>query len=230
MPKTATATNGNRLTATDELPSQGISVTIKAPALAILKVLIQGTSPYCQHRFGQKAMLQMKAKQEAGSTSAKGKKREPKNFDSLYEESKHKTKDDWCGIPAGAFRSAMISACRLVGFKMTHAKLAVFVEADGVDVVDHTPLVRISKGEPSKIESPMKNDNGGVDIRVRAIWDAGWQAIVRVKFDTDIFTAEDVMNLLARVGEQVGIGEGRHDSKECSGCGWGTFEIKGLVE
>lgn len=225
--KTA-ASNGNRLTEADG--QRGIALTIRPPNIGIIRVLIEGVTPYCQHRFGQKAMLQMRAKQEAGSTAKKGGKRDPKNFDELYEESKHKTRDGWCGIPCGSFRSAMISACRLVDYKMTLAKLAVFVEADGLDVVDETPLVRITKGEPRKIESPMKNDNGGVDIRVRAIWSPGWQAVVRIKFDQDRFHAEDVVNLLARVGEQVGIGEGRHDSRQCTGCGWGCFAVKGILE
>jgi hypothetical protein len=34
---------------------------------------------------------------------------------------------------------------------------------------------------------PGRNDNGGVDIRVRAIWH-DWTAILRVKFDLDQFS------------------------------------------
>jgi hypothetical protein len=33
------------------------------------------------------------------------------------------------------------------------------------------------------------------------------------------------MNLLARVGMQVGIGEGRPDSRESAGIGFGLFRI-----
>jgi len=33
--------------------------------------------------------------------------------------------------------------------------------------------------------------------------------------------------LLARVGMQVGIGEGRPDSKNSAGMGWGLFEVVG---
>jgi len=33
------------------------------------------------------------------------------------------------------------------------------------------------------------------------------------------------MNLLHRAGLQVGIMEGRPDSKDSCGCGWGTFKI-----
>jgi hypothetical protein len=41
----------------------------------------------------------------------------------------------------------------------------------------------------------------------------------------DQFTPEDVANLMARVGMQVGIGEGRPDSKNSAGMGWGLFKI-----
>jgi len=38
---------------------------------------------------------------------------------------------------------------------------------------------------------------------------------------------DDVSNLLARVGIQCGIGEGRHNSRDSTGIGFGTFKIKG---
>lgn len=213
-----------------DVEPRGVALTIKPPEMAVLKVLIEGTSPYCQSRFSAKAMQMMKAKQEAGSTAKKGTTRAPKDFQQCYEDAKHKSTEGWVGIPAGAFRTAMISACRTIGFKMTLAKLAIFVVQDGIDAVDRTPLVRISKGEPQYLETAMRNQTGVADIRARPVWDIGWQAVVTLRFDTNIFTAEDAINLLARVGLQVGIGEGRPDSRESSGCGWGLFEIKGIVE
>jgi len=41
-----------------------------------------------------------------------------------------------------------------------------------------------------------------------------------------MLTEEDVVNLIARVGMQVGIGEGRPDSKASAGLGFGLFEIE----
>lgn len=38
--------------------------------------------------------------------------------------------------------------------------------------------------------------------------------------------AVDVANLMNRVGAQVGIGEGRPDSKNSAGMGWGLFSIE----
>jgi hypothetical protein len=215
--------NGSRLE--DVLPPLKKEITITAPNMQTVIFHIRGTSPYCQQRFGEKQKNQMKAKQEAGSTAKKGGKKSPKDFKALFEEAKHISTQGWCGIPAPAFRSAMISACRICGFMMTRARLAVFVQADGFDKVDAMPLVQITKGEPTYHEQMLKNDSGVADIRVRPLWHPGWEATVKVIFDADIFTASDVANLMARVGMQVGIGEGRHDSRQCGGIGWGQFEI-----
>lgn len=186
---------------------------------------IVGVAPYVQHKFSAKAKNKIKETQEAGATARGKKQREAKDFERVYQEAIHYSADGWIGIPASAFRNAMISACRTIGYKMTHAKLAVFVDADGFDRDDGTPLVRIH-GEPECNISPARNDNGSIDLRARPMWREGWIAKVRLSFDADMFTVEDVANLLQRAGLQVGIGEGRPDSKNSPGCGWGTFDIR----
>ena len=87
------------------------------------------------------------------------------------------------------------------------------------------PLVKITKGEPEYIEHYARNETGVIDLRARALFKAGWEAEVKIRFDADQFTSKDVANLLARVGLQVGVGEGRPDSKKSCGMGWGLFEI-----
>jgi hypothetical protein len=166
----------------------------------------------------------MRATQEAGQQAKSKKKRDAKNFEALYEGAKYKSAEGWCGFHAAALRLAMIGACRLVGYKMTLAKLAVSVIADGFDPEDGTPLVRIY-GEPKMDVRPARNDNGSVDLRARPMW-MKWSAKVRLRFDEDQFSVEDVANLLTRVGLQCGIGEGRPNSKMSGGIGWGTFEVK----
>jgi hypothetical protein len=206
-------------------PTVTKALEIKAPHFEIMELRIEGTAPLVQHKFSAKARNQIIATQQAGS-QAKGKRvREPKDFDAVYQGAMHIAKDGWCGIPAGAFRNAMISACRTVGYKMTHAKLAAFVLADGYEEDDGTPLIRIY-GEPKRHTTYARNDNGSVDIRVRPMWDE-WHALVRIRYDADMFSAGDVANLMMRVGMQVGIGEGRPDSKNSAGMGWGTFSIAG---
>jgi hypothetical protein len=203
-------------------------ITIKAPNLQVAEFTLIGKSPYVQNTFSNKAREQIKETQTKGSTGKKDRKKEGKDFNQCYEDSKHISDDGWYGQPASGYRAALISACKLCGFAMTRAKLSLFIIPDGFDKNDGQPLVRIVKGEPHYSEHHVRLETGVCDIRARAMWDAGWEAVLRVRFDADQFTLQDVSNLLLRAGLQVGIGEGRHDSKKSfTGMGWGEFEIKG---
>lgn len=200
------------------------AIHIAPPNIKTGEVWIKGTAPLVIHKFSEKAKNMIRDKQAAGSVANTKKKREAKNFDEVFEGARHKSFEGWDGIPAPAFRNACISACRLVGFKMTMAKLSIFIEADGFDATEGTPLVKIYGGEPRKLESMVRLATGVCDISVRPQW-LEWGARLRIRYDADQFTASDVVNLIARVGMQVGICEGRPDSTNSAGMGWGTFEI-----
>jgi len=204
-------------------------VAVSAPKMLTAIIPIVGTTHYCQNAFSQKQMDAMKKKQEQGSQSEKNKKKEPKDFEACYEGAKHRSEEGWLGIPATAFRSALVSACRLVGFKMTHAKLGLYVCADGYDKHDLTPLIRITEGEPERRDHAVRNESGVADIRPRPFWAPGWKAVVRLEFDGDMFSTLDISHLMMRVGRQVGIGEGRPDSRNSCGMGWGLFRVDGDV-
>lgn len=209
------------MTKIPEIPAT--QVVIKPPRFERAAITIHGTSPFLQHKFSQKARIKIEETQREGSRSRKGKQKEARNFEDDYEQAKHISSEGWCGIPAPAFRNAMISACRLAGFAMTRAKLSIFVEADGLDVDDGTPLVRIS-GEPECHQSYARNESGVVDLRWRPMW-REWSAVLKLRWDADQFSATDIVNLLARAGQQVGIGEGRPDSPNSNGLGLGLFEV-----
>lgn len=220
---TSRIANTNGYTEThSEIKKQVVQIT--APNMQTSMFKIVGTAPLVIHRFSLKSKLQMKATMEAGSQSKKGKKREAANFDELYNEARYRSKAGWDGFNAAAIRAGTISACRLVGFKMTLAKLCLFVIADGVDAKEpEFQLVRIY-GEPRKLESIARVETGAAYVCCRPIYDE-WYSNVQIRFDGDQFSLQDVTNLLSRVGEQVGIGEGRPDSKNSAGMGWGTFRI-----
>lgn len=200
-------------------------VTIAPPNIQSVELRITGTAPYVQARWTAKAMQAMRTKQEAGSQSRKGTKRAPRDFDADFKQAQHVSTEGWIGIPASAFRNACISACRLVGFKMTLAKLSLFVEGDGLDAENGIALVRLDADAPEKTEMAVRNETGVVDIRVRPMWRT-WAARVRIRYDADQFSVTDIVNLMWRVGAQVGIGEGRPDSKESAGMGWGLFTVE----
>jgi hypothetical protein len=211
------ATNGLELAQSKEI------VRIPEPNFKEAILVIEGTAPYVQHAFSQKARTKMEESQRAGARSKTRKTREARNFESDYEAAMHRSTEGWLGIPAPSFRNALISACKIVGFVMTKAKLAVFIIADGIDVVDGTPLVKI-EGEPRIHQSYARNESGVADLRWRPMWEK-WSAKVHIKWDADMFSAQDITNLMARAGGQVGIGEGRPDSPNSNGLGWGTFEV-----
>lgn len=202
------------------------SATIPAPRFEVAEFVLTGTAAYVSNKFAAEAREMMRAKQAEGQRAKKGTKREAKDFNKAFAESMHALRDGSYGVPATSFRQALVSACKIVGFKMTLAKLALFILADGEDADDGSPLVRFIKGEPKHFESCTRNQTGVADIRVRGKWDAGWQIRLRVQFDADMFSAADVENLLSRVGVQVGIGAGRPDSKTSCGQGWGTFSVE----
>ena len=201
------------------------TISISRPNFETIKVKIRGNTPYCQNKFSEKAKQQMKETQEAGAKGKSQKKRVATDFNQMYLDAMYLSKDEWCGIPASAFRNAMISACKLVGVVMTRSKLALFVEPDGFDKHDSTPLVKITKGKPHYWEATVRLASGVCDIHPRPKWDEGWEAILSIRYDADMLGAEDVANLLFRAGAQVGVGEGRHDSKKSNGIGFGEFTI-----
>lgn len=198
------------------------SIVIKAPAFSTLEVLIEGTAPLVIARFSKKAELMQKM---AEGKSAKSKKeRTARDYDEEADQARYyNSTKEWEGVNASGFRAGMISACRLVGFKMTLAKLSVFVVQDDFDQEMTTPLVRIY-GQSQTNTAHTRNATGVVDVRARPIYPK-WAAKLKIRFDADQFTATDVINLISRVGMQVGIGEGRPDSKSSAGCGWGTFAV-----
>ncbi len=199
-------------------------VTIKAPNFQVAEFELKGIAPLVVHRFSQKTIREMKMKMETGKASSSKKNREPKDTNDTYNESRYISREGWDGFHAAAIRGAMISACRLVGFKMTLAKLSVFVIQDGWDAKEgQVPLIRIY-GNPVKQEDMARVETGQPYVCVRAAYH-DWSSKVKIRWDADQFTVDDVFNLLSRVGQQVGICEGRPDSKKSAGMGWGLFEV-----
>lgn len=205
-------------------PVASAPVVITPPDIRIIELQIEGTAPLVINKFSAKAKEIMMATQMAGSTAKSKKNREAKDFEDLYNGARHISSEGWDGIHAASFRNAAISACRAAGFVMTKAKLAIFVEPDGFDADDNTPLVRITKGEPQMVISPCRNATGVIDLRPRPnYWP--WAANLKIRYDAGILTDTDVVNLISRVGMQVGIGEGRPDSKQSAGVGNGLFRV-----
>lgn len=200
-------------------------IRITRPRFEETELTLIGDVPYVQLRFGEKAKNRMKEEMKKGSLASKKKRvLPPRDFDDDYEQSMYRGPEGEYGIPATSFRQSMIRACNLAGLHMTIAKCTLFVVADFFDPRDGMPLVKM-ENDPHYCEHIVRNKNGSPDIRVRAMWDPGWKCKVRIRFASDQFCLEEVVNVMIRSGLQVGIGEGRPFSKDSAGMGWGTFEV-----
>lgn len=199
-------------------------VHIKPPNFQSAIFEIIGIAPLVIHRMGAKYRTMQRQKIETGKPAASKRNREPQEPAQICNDARYVSKEGWDGFQASAIRCAMISACRLVGFKMTLAKLSVFVEADGWDAIEpQIPLIRIY-GKFILQEDVVRMADGTPNLSFRPAYH-DWKAKIKIRWDADQFTLEDVANLLSRVGLQVGIGEGRPDSKNSAGCGWGLFSV-----
>lgn len=198
-------------------------VQIKAPNFQTAVFDIKGTAPLVIKRFSDK--------QGFIDTYTNGKKKGASkkvhaavNLDDVFNRSRYISKEGWDGFHASSIRCGMIRVCSLVDFKMTLAKMSVFVKADGVDKVENQiPLVRIY-GEAIRQDDVGRLPNGASCLITRAAYH-DWSAKLNIRWDADQFSLSDITHLLMRVGIQCGIGEGRPFSKESAGMGWGTFEI-----
>ena len=199
-------------------------VVITPPKMARAKVTIQGTAPYLQNRFSSENRDKMLATQKEGSAAKRTRKaKAPKDFEKIYKASMHVAREGWCGIPATALRNAMIDACRLTEMDMVRAKMCIFVIAQGLDSENLEPLVKID-GEPKMHIERVKVGINSTDLAARAMFE-NWSSTFEIEWDDDVFKAQDIVNLLARAGWQVGIGAGRPLSKMSGGTGKGTFKV-----
>lgn len=205
-------------------PTLKNTITIKPPRLEVLELTIRGTSPLVVHRMSAKLKAELAAKADGSVPKGARAAREPRDVAALYLGARYISPEGWDGFHAGALRHAAISACRLANFKMTIAKLSIFFIEDGRDALEpQVPLIRIY-GNPTMQEDLARVETGQPYVTVRAAY-YEWYSRLRILFDANQFRGDDMANLIDIVGRQVGICEGRYDSKNSPGLGWGCFAI-----
>lgn len=186
------------------------TVSLPRSSLSTVVVEIKGTSGLVVHRFGErmkKAILdkQMKKAKE---------ERKPRDSESEYLDSIHFFYDKKrTGFPAVGFKSAMIRAGKLLDYRMTDLRQAIFIETDEGELIEII-------GKYQKREDIIRVANGAPDFRWRAEY-SNWRASLRIKFNTRLLSVESLLQLLTEAGIGVGIGEWRPERNGIMG----TWEV-----
>lgn len=168
---------------------------------------IEGATSLIMHKFSQKAKNMMLEKQmKKGS----GKAREAKDPDEDFEESIYRTSNGDYGMPATAFKNAMVRASKNLGYEMTSVRTACFIFSDDGE------LVKID-GEPTKREDVVVLNGKTSDIRYRAEF-LNWKATVRFEYDPTVLSHEQFVQIFSRAGKFVGVGEWRPERNGVHGC------------
>ena len=183
---------------------------------------LRGTSPLVTHNFDAKSRAEMLETQFLQAFYWIGDSAPPEPEEIVddipqYDEKKVAAciKKAKFGIPIAGFKNAMVSACRNTALTMKEMMQQIFVS--GAEY----PEWALIKGAPAMDSRICRLPNKTPVERFRPMWMA-WETDIRVEWDKNKMTGDQVANLLAIAGYYVGVCEGR---PEKSALGWGRWEL-----
>jgi hypothetical protein len=184
----------------------------------IVEVDIIGVSPLIPHKWSEKAKRLMR---EAQSGTAVKAKREPKSAAEEGEAALYRLPDGTPGMPATAFKAAVIGAVRMFqGITLVQTKSALFVLGEGPE-----QLVRI-EGEMELREDMPRNANGNADLRYRyAFWP--WRATLQVQYLATLIDESSAVALVDAAGDG-GVGDWRPSAPKSHTGMFGRFRVEAL--
>lgn len=175
--------------------SSVVAVSIPAINIQRMSLTVVGDSALICNQWSEKAKRQMLDKQMKKAKAAK----EAKDPEKDYEGSLYRDDDgDFC-FPAVGFKSAAVGAC-------SHVSDITKVEARGAFHIIGD-MVKI-KGEPNMREDMVRVGMGTADIRYRGEF-RQWSATVSIRFNANVLSAEQIVNLFNTAGFAIGVGEWR---------------------
>ena len=197
--------------------------------LEIIEVTLIGDTPLISHAWSEKAKREMLDKQMKVAKPAK----EAKDPHQDFEQSLYRIEGGGYGFPSVAFKAAAVTACTSVaGITKVAARQAFHVMGTQSAVrgafngaLMRMDLVRILGSEPEMREDMVRVGLGTADIRYRGqFWP--WHATVRVRFNRNVLSAAQIVNLFNTAGFGVGIGEWRPEKDGQ----FGMFHVVGADE
>ena len=193
------------------------AITLKPIARKTMTFGIRGTSPLIMHQWSEKALRQMRDKQQSGK---KTKERELRDPEAEAKAATYTTEDGQIGIPGMAFKSALVTAAHKdIGIEKTLVRKAIFLITP-----DAGKVLPIESEQPIVREDCVRVGMGSADLRYRPEF-REWTCRIELEVDSELLQADSVLALVDRAGFGVGICEWRPEK----GGEYGRFEIDPTV-
>lgn len=197
------------------------AAVIELPKLAIhrMRIRLIGDSALITHRWSEKAKKQMLDKQMKKAKAAKEAKDPFRDFvEALYWLSPMPETPTWADVEAGrfgfpsiGFKAAAVDACSHVdGITKVEARGAFHIIGEFVEI-DGTPTMR---------EDMTRVGMGTADLRYRPQF-LPWSCAFDVRFNANVLSAEQIVNLFNTAGFGIGVGEWRPQRDG----GFGMFHV-----
>jgi len=201
------------------MAKQTVGIELPALSLGLMEVTLIGDSPLIVHAWSHKSKQEMLGKQMKKAKGAK----EAKDPRADFEASMYRLADGGYGFPSVAFKAAAVTAATSVaGITKVAARQAFHILGDDADIkgafdgsVSRVNLAKI-EGTPQMREDMVRVGMGTADIRYRAEF-PNWRASVLVRFNANVLSEAQILNLLNTAGFAVGVGEWRPEKDGMNG-------------
>lgn len=189
--------------------------TIVIPPLntKVIELVLIGDNSLICHKFSEKAKKQIEDKQQKKAKGGREKRKPEEEFkQSLHVLNGQKDfKKQEFGFPAGGLKKAMLwVAADIEGVAGTQVKRHLHVLADDGN------LLKIHGDRPRMREDWVRIARGTTDMRYRGEF-LNWHLKPKIKYNADIFSPEQVINLINHAGCECGVGEWRPGSPKSPG-------------
>jgi hypothetical protein len=191
------------------------AIRLEPLAVVTYEIPISGVTPVIPHKWSEKALRMMRESQSGNKAK---RKLDPKIPEEEAEGATYRLPDGRPGMPATAFKAAIVDSCRFFrGVTMVMAKQSFFVEGVGPD-----QLVPI-EGDYYLREDTPRNANGVADLRYRyCYWP--WSTVLPITFLPSQVDLQSVLALVNAAGH-AGVGDWRPSAPKSKTGTFGRFEV-----
>ncbi len=188
-----------------------LTIQIPAPNIQEAKFTIIGTANLIFHKWDEKAKRMILDKQMKKAVKA----REVRNPEAEYEASFYKDEKGNIVFPATAIKQAIVDSVRNIPtVTMALVRGALFVNKG-------EEFIPVKYGEKSMREDMVRVGMGTADLRYRGQL-KDWSMELKITYNADLVSVEQVASLIQYAGFSCGIGEWRPQRNG----DFGTFELK----